>query len=115
MPSLFVPSILAGRVEGVETNATPISVDHDSRWDDVPNVLCDDVDRQEIEFSGLVRLAATAGLDTAAVATFRHPVDCRLDLYAYEVTAGFDHDVVARKVSPGFESARPNLAAFAMN
>jgi len=115
MPRLFVRRVLAGRVGGVETNAAPVPVDHESCRDDVPKVLCDDVDRQEIEFSWLVRLAVTAGLDTAAVATFRHPVDGRLNLYAYEVTVGFDHDVVARKVSPRFGNRQTKLAAFAMN
>src|SRR5579872_78487 len=112
MPSFFIRCVLAGRVGGVDTNPAPVPVDHKSCRDDVPNILRDDVDCQEIEFSGLVRLAPTAGLDTAAVATFRHPVDCRLNLYAYEVPGSSDHNVVARKVSPGFRNRQAKFGRF---
>src|SRR6202795_3723700 len=112
MPSLFIRLVLAGRVGGVETNAAPFPVDHESRRDDVPNALRDDVGCQEIEFSWLVRLARTVRLDPTDITTSRDPLDCRLDLYTYEVTGSLDCYVVARELSPRFGKPETQFGGF---
>jgi hypothetical protein len=94
----------------METNPAYFSADYDSCRDDVPNVFCNDINRQKIEFSWMVRLARIAGLDPAIVA-FPATTDRRFDLYAYEAAAGFDCHVVAA-FSPGFGNPEAEFGRF---
>src|SRR5579872_5128888 len=101
MPGLLIRCVLAGGVVGMETNPTLFPMNYKFRWDDVPNVFCDDIGGQEVEFSSPIGPAGT-GLRPTYVATWRGSVDCGLNLHADEVAGSSDHHVVARKVSPGF-------------
>jgi hypothetical protein len=67
--------------------------------DDVPDVLGDDVDGEEIDLAGLVVLVA-AGLEAADVSV-AEAGDGGLDLHAQEAAAMVDGEVVAGGVSPG--------------
>ena len=89
----------------METNPAYFSVDHYFCRDDVPNVFRNDINRQKVEFSWMVRLARVAGLDPAIVA-FPAATDRRFDLYAYESAPGFDYHVVTT-FSPGLGNPEP--------
>src|SRR5580693_6824002 len=65
VPSLFIGCVLAGWVGGPEADPPHFPVYDESCGDDVPKVLQDDINRQEVEFSRLVRLTGTTGRDLA--------------------------------------------------
>ena len=67
--------VLAGRVGGMKTNSALFSMNYEFRWDDVPNVFCNDISCEEIEFSYAIGPAG-AGLRPAYVAITRGLEDC---------------------------------------
>jgi hypothetical protein len=106
IPSLFVRRPVIRRAVSVQRDRVPLRVEDQSPRNDEPNVFEDEVSRQEIKVSPLVKFAIRARMDTANVSAIGLAVGRGLYLHPHKASAGLDDHVVARRISPRLGQAQ---------
>jgi hypothetical protein len=75
----------------------------------IPQILGNDIDRNEIDFAHGVATAPPAALDHITV---MDKVTGRFDLHSPELVAGIEDEIVALAISPGFGDTEAEAGSF---